>query len=50
MACTSRQWVHYSFYTIITLPSDNPVEGDVEGTMDRPEGSGDEAHRAREKW
>ncbi|OCK76953.1 hypothetical protein K432DRAFT_385071 [Lepidopterella palustris CBS 459.81] len=26
------------------------MEGDVDGIMERPEGSGDEAHRAREKW
>lgn len=26
------------------------MEGDVEGIMDRPEGTGEEAHRAREKW
>ncbi|KAF2118794.1 acyl CoA binding protein-domain-containing protein [Lophiotrema nucula] len=26
------------------------MEGDVDGIMDRPEGSGDEVHRAREKW
>ncbi|KAF2491692.1 hypothetical protein BU16DRAFT_126243 [Lophium mytilinum] len=26
------------------------MEGDVDGIMERPEGSGDDVHRAREKW
>ncbi|KAF2865614.1 acyl CoA binding protein-domain-containing protein [Massariosphaeria phaeospora] len=26
------------------------MEGDVDGIMERPEGSGDDIHRAREKW
>ncbi|ORY15380.1 acyl CoA binding protein-domain-containing protein [Clohesyomyces aquaticus] len=26
------------------------MEGDVDGIMERPEGAGEEAHRAREKW
>jgi hypothetical protein len=51
MASTSKRWVRtqsprrpdWHALTIYT-------EGDVDGIMERAEGSGEEAQRAREKW
>jgi hypothetical protein len=49
MAYTSRAWVRF-VYLYFGKGLTIFAEGDVDGIMERPEGSGEEVHRAREKW